>query len=256
MSHADAVRAALPGGMHLPAPFAQTFDWIEAQGWTDTIPNRDPDDLSARNLYIYPETERNSPAASIVVFGFMAGPPMHAPPPEAIARVTTLATIAGDGGTLSLWLDDDGKQWIVVFDHGWPYVLTDDPVVALQFLAIGYGEPAAITDPTLTADEDALRRGAEPGWNYPLILPNAFREFVTGTFGVTLPQRASELGIVLPDDDAMDPVRSWMSTIEPDDPAFVAQSEARMRDMEAIQNLVERPTFGDWVRGLFGLNRN
>ena len=256
MSHADDVRAALPEGMTLPEPFARTFDWIEAQGWTDTIPDRPADDLTARNLYVYPEEERSSPAASIVVFGFEAGPPMHAPPPEAIARVMTLATIAGDGGTLSLWLDDDGKQWIVVVDHGWPCVLTDDPLVALQFLAIGYGELAAITDPTRTAEEDALHRGADPTWDFPPILPHAFRDFFAQAFSVPIPERASELGSVVPDEDAMDPVRSWMANIEPDDPAFNARTEAQMRDLEAVVEILERPSLGERIRNLLGLNRN
>lgn len=208
MRFADDVRARLPDGMVLPQEFADTFDWIEAQGWTDTIPGRPVDDLSARNLYIYPEALRSELGASIVVFGFEAGPPMHAPPPEAIARVTTVATIAGDGGTLSLWLDDDGKQWIVVFDHGYPFVLTDDPLKALQFLAIGYPEPA--TEPFF--DDDPVASAEREGFDPP-ILPHEFRAFLTERFQVEIPGTAAALGLSRPEDDARDPVRDWMDGI-------------------------------------------
>jgi hypothetical protein len=197
MSFADEIRARLPDGMHLPDPFAQTVDWLEAQGWDVSHDRPVSDDFTARHLLIYPLSERSNPAISHVAFRFEAGPPIASPPSEVMARIVTIATIAGDGGTLSLWLDDEGKQWITVFDHGEPFVLTDDPLIALQFLALGYPEPAAIGDPTLTPIEVALRDAGDP----PL-MPEAFRTFVTQTFGVTLPPRASDLGITIPPLDA------------------------------------------------------
>lgn len=210
MSFANEVRARLPKGMHLPAPFAQTFDWLEAQGW-DVSHDRPKDDpFTARSLLIYPLSEQMNPDASYVTFSFEPAPPIHAPPPEVTERLVTIGVIAGDGGTLSLWLDDAGKQWIAVFNHGNPYVLTDDPLVALQFLALGYPEPAALQDPTLTPSEVAERDLCDP----PL-LPQAFRGFLHDTFGVTLPPRASDLGITIPPFDAPDPLRDWLDIHAP-----------------------------------------
>lgn len=210
MSFADNVRARLPDGMHLPDAFAQTFDWAEAQGFalSHTRPRDDP--FQQQSLSIYPADIRDTPGASHVVFAFEAGPPLHAPPPEVAARIVTLAQIAGDGGTLSLWLDPSGAQRIVVFDHGIPFVLTDDPVVALQFLAMGYPEPAALADLSLgPADHAALE-----GHDRPLP-PDAFRRFLTTTFGVTIPERASDLGLTRPADTATDPLRDWLDDLMP-----------------------------------------
>jgi hypothetical protein len=211
MSFADETRAALPEGLHLPDAFADTFDWLEAQGWRGVFTGRDPGDVTSHYLSIYPPEHRDAPGASHVLFRFEAGPPLHAPPPEALARVATLATIAGDGGTLSLWLDEEGTQRIVVFDHGEPHLLTDDPVSALLFLAIGYPEPAAITDPTLSAPEIAAVDGCDP----PL-LPTAFRAFLTERFGRAIPDTAAALGITIPGPGASDPVRDWLDSTMPE----------------------------------------
>ncbi|WP_224816769.1 hypothetical protein [Hasllibacter sp. MH4015] len=211
MSFAEDMATHLPDGLTLPTAFVRTFDWLEAQGWHDTVPNGDPQDFGNRMLFIYPQAARNLPSASHVVFRFEAGPPLYQPPPEAMARVATIAKIAGDGGTLSLWLDDDGKQWIVVFNHGIPYVLTDDALIALQFLALGYTEPGAITDPGLTPIEHALQDFGDPP-----VPPLEFRAFLTDTFGVTLPDRASALGITIPADIAPDPIRDWIEAVMPE----------------------------------------
>lgn len=210
MNFAAQIRAALPPALHLPDAFAQTFDCLEAQGHAGTItPTGKP------FLSIYPEHQRDDPAASFVLFSFEGGPPLHAPPPEVMARVATLGQISGDGGTLSLWLDDDGKQWFVVFNHGEPHVLTDDPLIALQFLAIGYSEPGAITDPTLTATQQAAADMADPP-----VPPEAFRAFLAETFNVTVPDRASDLGITIPADGALDPIRDWLNTMMPEPEAL------------------------------------
>ncbi len=216
MSFSNDIRAHLPKGMHLPDAFATTFDWIEAQGWSSNFKHGDQSAFSSRFLSIYPLSEQMTYGVSYVVFSFEAGPPLHGPHEDVMARIVTLGKIAGDGGTLSLWLDDDGTQQIVVFNHGLPYLLTDDPLVALQFLAIGYPEPGAITDPTLTAAEQAQQDMADPP-----ILPDAFRAFLTETFGVTIPDRASDLGITIPDDTVPDPIRDWIDAKMPEpDPSL------------------------------------
>lgn len=244
MTFAEEVTARLPDGLHLPEAFAATFGWAEAQGFAVTHDRPMDDPFRQRSLLIYPPSLRDAPGASYVAFSFEPGPPLHAPPPEVVRRIVTLAVIAGDGGTLSLWLDDSGTQWIVVFDHGIPFVLTDDPLVALQFLAIGYPEPAAIGDATRTAAEIAARDGWEP----PLP-PAAFRAFLTDRFGVKTPDRASDLGITIPPGDAPDPIRDWLDVhmpepdalplpgSSPDHPFIITRDLRDLLDDQTLQGL-------------------
>jgi len=240
----DQVRARLPDALHLPEAFAITFDWLEGQGFSIQATMQDTPEFQQQALLIYPPDMANAPGASHVAFRVEAGPPMHAPPPEALARVASVATIAGDGGSLAFWLDDLGKQQIVVFDHGWPYVMAADPLVALQFLAIGYPEPAALTDAGMTAAEAAAFDGAPPP-----VLPHAYRAFLEQQFGVTIPPRASDLGITIPDGTAQDPMRDWYSRIDseaalypmpgqhPDHPFLLTRALREALDDETIRLL-------------------
>lgn len=212
MSFANTIRTALPPALHLPDAIAQTMDWLEAQGHGGTFTHGGEPFLG-----IYPPELRDAPGASFVLFHHEAGPPFHEPPEDVTARIASIAKIAGDGGTLALWVDPTDTQHLVVFSHGIPHVLTSDPLVALQFLAIGYTEPGALTDPSLTADQNAAQDRTEP----PL-LPTAYRTFVEGTFGVTIPPRASDLGIAIPADTAPDPIRDWLDQMMPEpDPATI-----------------------------------
>lgn len=190
MSFAGDIRAALPPALHLPDAVAQTMDWLEAQDHGGTFTHGHEPFLG-----IYPSDLRDAPGASFVLFHHEAGPPFHDPPAEVTARIASIAKIAGDGGTLALWADPSDIQKIVVFNHGIPYVLTEDPLIALQFLAIGYSEPGALIDPTLTAADQAHHDMVDP----PL-LPTAFRAFLEETFHVTIPARAADLGITIPPD--------------------------------------------------------
>ena len=147
----------------------------------------------------------------MVTFCYEPGPPLHEPPPEVMARIVKFASAAGDGGCLSFWVDDNGQQRIVLFDHGMPFVLTDDPLVALQFLAMGYPEPAALNDATLSPAAYALAEGYDP----PL-LPTAFRTFLEDRFALSIPNSAADLGITIPSDTASDPVRDWLSEVMPE----------------------------------------
>ena len=205
MSFADHVRAALPEALHLPDAFAVVFDWAEGHGHLGAFPKGQP------YVSLYPTALMNEPGASYLIF-HPDGPPLATPIPEDIVqRYATIATAAGDGGTMGFWLDDTGKQQVVIFDHGWPYVLTDDPLKALLFLAIGYSEPAALTNASFTAQEAADDWGADT----PL-LPEAFRQFLQTQFGVTIPDRASDLGLAVPKyEDMTDPMRQWIRKLMP-----------------------------------------
>ncbi len=212
MSFSSAFKAHMPANMVLPDAFADTFDWLEAQGWGGQLTyHPDPGSFAQNYLSIYPAKQMDHPNGSFVLFSYEAGPPLAQPPDDVKNRFVKLATIAGDGGILALWLDDDGAQHFVLFNHGIPHVLTQDPVIALQFLAIGYPEPAA-SNPKLTADEQAKQDGGGP----PL-LPMAFRSFLEERFHVTIPDRASDLGIHVPPDEATDQVRDYLDRAMPID---------------------------------------
>lgn len=202
MSFAENVRAKMPEALVLPDAFAAVFDWAEANGQKGRFTHTD----AGEYLSIYPLEVMNEPGASYVIF-HAEGPPLAEPiPAEISARYVSIATAAGNGGKMGFWLGDAGVQQVVIFDHGWPYVLTSDPLVALQFLAMGYSEPAALKDPTMTAAAAA----AYDDWDEP-ILPDGFHAFLKERFGVTPPTTAAALGITIPDyDDMSDPMRQWL----------------------------------------------
>ncbi len=212
MSFANDMRAHLPEALTLPDAFATVFDWAEARGQAGVFTNQDPSDFLSRYLTVYPLAQAFDPSMSHVLFNLQLGPPLHEPPPEVASRVASIARIAGDGGTLALWRDDEDRQRIVVFNHGEPHVLTDDPVVALQFLAIGYVEPGALLYPDLTAAEQAIEHGSDT----PPIPPTEFQAFVKSEFGVEVPERASDLGIVIPEEGGPDPIRDWLDELMPE----------------------------------------
>ncbi|NNE88773.1 MAG: hypothetical protein HKN27_11910 [Silicimonas sp.] len=205
MTFAQHVREALPAALHLPKAFADVFDWAEAAGQNATFPKGQP------FLSIYPLDQMNEPGASYLIF-HPEGPPLAKPiPSEICERYATIATAAGDGGKMGFWLDDTGTQQIVIFDHGWPFVLTDDPIKALQFLSIGYPEPAALENASFLLREAVEYQGSEPP-----IVPTAFQEFITNHFGVDVPLRCSDLGLFIPEfEDMSDPMRQWMDRVRP-----------------------------------------
>ncbi len=217
LSFADEVRARLPAALHLPDAFAAVFDWAEAQGQRDVFRRGDSADFGSHYLSIYPLDQMEAAGASYVIFNFEAGPPIHAPSEAMLARIATVAKIAGDGGRLGFWCDDDGMQWVVVFNHGIPYVLTADPVVAVQFLGLGYPEPACLEDPTVSPEEEMAYPGAPP-----LVVPQGYRDFLTARFGRPLPRTAADLGLRIPASGDPDPLRDWIEAETPaSDPSTV-----------------------------------
>lgn len=210
---ADEVRTRLPAALHLPDAFAAAFDWAEAQGQRGVFRRADVADFGSHYLSIYPLDQMEVARASYVIFNFEAGPPIHAPSESMLTRIATVAKISGDGGRLGFWCDEGGKQCVIVFNHGTPYVLTDDPVAALQFLGLGYPEPACLEDPTISPEDEMAYPGAPP-----LVLPLGYRDFLTARFGRPLPRTAAELGIRIPAFDDPDPLRDWIEaeTKDPD----------------------------------------
>lgn len=239
MSFADDVAARLPEALTLPDAFRAVFDWAEGRGQRGVFTNRDPADIYAQFLTIYPLDRAFHPASSHVLFNLQDGPPLHGPPPEAMARIASIARISGDGGTLALWRDDSGRQRIVVFNHGTPHLMPDDPVATLQFLAIGYSEPGALCRADQSPSEQALEHGGDVVPNIPV----AFRAFLGDAFGVEVPDRASDLGIFIPQADAGNPIRDWLAEVMPKPEAQPIPGQSPQHPFVITREL--RETMGD-----------
>jgi len=259
--------------MTLAPELVQTFDWLEEQGWLHIREGGAPED---HYLTIYPEEIADDPRASFVTFGGTSrGFTDHqdTPDPDVNKRIAEIAMTAGDGGYVSIWLDDAGEQWFVHTGHDVIGTIGQDPVKLLQFLAMGYGEPGGLEETDITPLEQAMAfSGVEdpadfPDDEGPTIPPTAFQNFVMSTFGVTLPETARDLGIAdfsyYDDADSTDPFVQWMIQITPppteEDLAYfeeLAELGKQMAsedfDMDAFLN---PPTFWERIKSFFGLQK-
>ena len=204
---ADDMDARLPAPFVLPEPFRLLLDWAE------------------RNGYINNGTAALHEASHDVGthFAFRVDPPADAAEhvrlwlgiddQDAISRLVPFASIADDGTSAALWLDDNGRQRIVVLGSGsgstLTCVLTDDPVDFLRLVAIGYQELAF-------PEQWTARPQAEHSWT-PVNGP--YRDWLTNTFGVVAPETASELvprPAEMDDQDSDDAFARWLNRLHAD----------------------------------------
>ncbi len=108
----------------------------------------------------------------------------------------------------AFWLDDDGSQKIVHLGSGTGSttvcVLAEDPVDFLRLLAIGYDEICwgDLYSDVPNADGDVV---VEPN--------RVFADWVSQTFAVTIPERASEIvkhHAMMDDVESEDPFWQWV----------------------------------------------
>lgn len=227
-------------GMTLAPELVQTFDWLEEQGWMQVRKGGQPED---HWLSIYPAHERDLPSASHVVFGGTTLPFTHhwsTPDSDIDARIAEIATTSGDGGRAALWLDENGKQQFVHLGHDNMGLLTDDPLVFLQFLGIGYPEPGALTKTGITPDEQFEQHGTGlfSGDTGP-IYPVAFQKFLKDRFDLDMPATAQELGIKDfqqdIDDASTNPFVRWVIAVTPEPTeAELAYEMELMRTVESL----------------------
>ncbi len=257
--------ALMPASFTLPEPLLNCFTWIEDQGGHHTRDGgAQPQD---HWLSIYPPADLTNPAASMVAFGGTALPFTAAwttPDPAIDARIFELAETSGDGARAALWRDDAGAQYFVHIGHDTLGVITDDPVVFLQFLAMGYPEPGALARTDITPLDAALEHHGLTDADdlapddHPLP-PTAFQAYLETTFNVPLPATARALGI--PDftpyhaPDATDPFARWVADVTP------PPSEADLVYERALMDTVEQLDLRDTdssdiimqkIGGLFG----
>lgn len=216
---AERMIASFPADMTLPDALRQYFQWVEAQG-LDRMGGENNDICYA---LIDPAMGRSCVELEPVVPDHWGTYSRHSKRADLAARFAPFCRTGGDGSCAALWIDDDGAQHIVHLGSGsgsmMACVLADDPVDFLRLLAIGYVELCWPDEhgrtPRDLYEEERERLGDEESEELgEFTQPEALRRWVTETFGVTIPETASEL-IVDPADmdrDATspDPFCRWV----------------------------------------------
>ncbi|EFL89899.1 hypothetical protein [Ahrensia sp. R2A130] len=273
---AKRLQSKLPAGMTLPEEFIRTFDWMEEQGHAGLITGTSGDKAEDHILALYPFDQIDDPGASHAFFRYNELPfsfGWSEAVAEADRRVFEFVTTGGDGSRAALWLDDEGHQRIVHIGSGsgsvWAGIISDDPLVLLQLLAIGYNEPCSDELHEKSASEatyeylgvadakelNELRAESdEPDFDYPLSKPPlAFRKFLESEFGVTVPERASDI-ISQPvpkwGETSKDPFLDWVERVNPETTS-TEEDEAKQRRIDAA-NTVTLRGFIERIRMMFG----
>lgn len=234
----------MPTGITLPPELIEAFDWLEDQGWHHIRGTGAPDE---HWLSIYPAEELNALGASHVSFGGSTLPytgHWSTPNPAIDARIAEMAVSSGDGGRVAIWLDEAGKQLFVHIGHDSLGVISDDPVVVLRFLAMGYPEPGALerTDITplqATLDYHGVAQLSDLAPDEQPVMPTAFQDFLTQRFGASGARTARDLGIAdftpYHDETGTDPFARWIAahTPEPTEAELAYELEL-MRTVDAL----------------------
>ncbi|MCA8919494.1 MAG: SMI1/KNR4 family protein [Planctomycetes bacterium] len=200
MSFADEFRAVLCPGMSLPNEFEQLFNWLERSGRVvEHHGVRHGEAPRGAEFYFMPEGNQY----------------LHhwfgTDDPKVIGRVSIIARTGADGSMAGIWLDGSGGQKFVHLGSGsgstLTCVLAADPVDFLRLTAIGYDElcwPFEF-DTAPSADGDVA------GVDDP-----EYREWVTSTFSVEIPETASEI-VKQPDEmqtkEPRDEFCRWLAAI-------------------------------------------
>jgi len=227
-----------PDWATLAPELIETFDWLEDQGWLTIRKDGQPEHYT---LLIYPPELANHFGASHVGFGgttLKYTSHWSTPNTEVDNRIFEIGTTSGDGGRLVLWLDEDGKQQFVQMGHDNAGIISDDPRVVLQFLAMGYPEPAALEQTDITPlqaffdyhgvyDLDEIDPAEHP------VAPTALQAFLKERFGLDMPATARAIGIAdsapYQDEETADPFNRWLAAMTP---------EPTQEELDYIDNLM------------------
>jgi hypothetical protein len=208
------IRETLCPGMHLPDPLEQLFRWIEA--------NRLFIDVDGGRLgFLFPEREMKAgwsddarPGGTDITFAAEGNVNLRywfkTEDADIQARLCVFAKTGGDGSMAAFWLADDGSQKIVHLGSGsgstTVCILADDPVDFLRLLAIGYDE---------ICWGDAFSEPPNAGGEFTVGPNKRYADWVTTTFGVTVPELGSEIvrnHAEMDDDDSADAFWNWVRT--------------------------------------------
>lgn len=241
---AQNLTALLPAGITLAPELIETFDWMEGQGWHHIRDGGAPED---HWLSFYPAEFLGHPVASHVTFGGTALPHTghwSAPDAKVDARIAEIGETSGDGGRVAIWLDDTGKQQFVHIGHDSIGIITDDPLVLLQFLAMGYPEPGYLPQTNVTPIQATLAyhgitRLDEFAPDEQPIVPIALQGFLKQRFDLEMPATARDLGVMdfpeYDDTQTSDPFARWLTSVTPEpSEADLAYELELMRTVESL----------------------
>jgi hypothetical protein len=206
------IASTLCPGMVLPGPLEQLFRWIEAKRYFVDMEDH-------RIGFLFPKremkenwTNHGRPGGTVISFAADHDPGLRhwfgKEDPDITRRLCPFARTGGDGSMGAFWLADDGSQKIVHMGSGsgstTVCVLADDPVDFLRLLAIGYDE---------ICWGDFFCEPPNAGGGF-IVEPNhAFIDWVTSTFGVTVPERGTEIvkhHSLMEDKVSDDPFWGWV----------------------------------------------
>lgn len=263
----------MPPGMKMPEEIIRTLDWLEANGHGGLVKGTNGKKVQDHIISLYPFEDIDKPGASHAYFkwddlSFTRG--WDEPDTTVDEKVFLFTTTGGDGSRAGIWLDEKDKQWFVHVGSGsgslWAGVISDDPLVFLRFLAIGYDEPAFDVHHDLTPAEaiyashgisdaeeweEVREESDDPDSEYPQPLPpTAFQKFLKQEFGVGPPDRASDIipfpAPGLDDEGSSDPFNSWLNKVTP------AASEEELARINEIIEMVEGIDLDDNKQGFLG----
>lgn len=223
VSFADEVAQSLPQPLKLPEEFRLALLWMEQNDCVRSVCGRD-----GRHASLFPRTLEAAPTSAIAV---TAVDPRHvgdwtgSDGVAAAARLAPFIRTGGDGSMAALWLDDDGRQRFVHMGSGsgsvMMCVLADNAIDMLRLMAIGYDEICwpdnfALT-PQEVFEEEAPGPCEQDERPPELLQPVEFRHFVETTFGVRVPERASDLvkrTASMDDSGSDDPFWRWIRSFD------------------------------------------
>ncbi|KQP50607.1 hypothetical protein [Methylobacterium sp. Leaf106] len=208
----DEMRARLPAGFTLPPEIASLFDWIEERGLLhesqrvpgDRFGTLQPLEPPYRGAVVLFRVEREDEARSYAE-GWFGNP-------DTAARLIPFARTGADGSYAAFWLDDEGCQRIVHLgsEGDGLCVLGQTPLDFLRLLAIGHNELGiGLAHPDAEPED-------EPDYEMEVDNP-PFRDWLTTTYGVTIPRTVSEIVPAPPDSFAKasdDPFWQWVRRLQ------------------------------------------
>ncbi|NHZ89533.1 hypothetical protein F2P45_10975 [Massilia sp. CCM 8733] len=215
MKFTDDMAAAFPKRNPLPDVLRHALQFMEEHGCVQT--RRD----GVRYMTVYPEPEYDDVTAN----AFHVPDPAatagwtHRDDPEVNDRLVIFLRTGGDGSWAGLWLDDDGHQRIVHVGSGsgsvMLCVLTENMEDLLRLLAIGYAELCWPDDFQRTPAEVFEEHCDDEDDDTPP--PLLFQDYVEGTLGLSIPERASEIvssTVSMDDPESRDPFWNWIKRLQ------------------------------------------
>lgn len=209
----DAMLASFPSSNPPPEPIVRFFKWIDQTGLQRLDINGKP--------YALVDPDAESSSVTIAPVDPAASKDWtRSDDPAVYERLSLFCRTGGDGSYAALWRDDHGRQHVVHLGSGSGSILlgimTDSPLDFLRALAIGYDELCWEEIHALTPAEAFLEQNPDAeddpdSLDHPKP-PLALRDWLTRTFGVTIPERANEVLRAMPsmNEDSSDPFHRWI----------------------------------------------